>query len=67
MEGKKVCPVKADLAHDYQEKRGLYSFLTLSGPSFQINVRSGGAGGQYCPPRICIFLTQLVLTKNFFL
>ena len=40
--------------------------LTLSGPSFQINVRSGG-GGQYCPPRICHILTQvgsLGLTKN---
>ena len=39
--------------------------LTLSVPSFQINIRSRGGGGQYCPPGIRLILTQLGLAKNF--
>ena len=35
--------------------------LTLSGLGSEINVRPGG-GGQYCPPMICLILTQLGLS-----
>ena len=49
-----------------------FFFLTLSGLSFPINVRPGGEasrrggeGGNIAPPRICLILTQLDLSKNF--
>ena len=42
--------------------------LNLLGLSSQINVRPEGRGeGKYCPPRICLILTRLGLSQNFYM